>query len=301
MPTHDDDRLARYLLAELPEDEQTRLEEEFFNSPEALERLAAAEDDLIDDYVDGSLVGDRRRRFEQRMSVSPARRQRLEFARDLARYAASRSPGEHSQGLRRFVLPPAGQLAMAASLLLALGGTGWLAIELRQARHELARVENERRALAGREQTLTALLEEQRRAAEALNSQPPDTATPPPTGDENRAQRPIVALSLLPGLVRSPGAASRVTLPAAATTLRLELQLPQNAHQSYRVLIETARGRAVWTQERVAARQRGGTAAIVVDVPARVLGEGEHVAVVSGLTTGGAADVASYAFTVLRR
>src|SRR5687768_13132328 len=101
----DDSRLTRYLLGELPEEEQTRLEEEYFNSPDALEKLAAAEDELIDDYVDGRLEGDRRKRFEQRLATSPERWQRVEFARQLGRYVASRVEPAPARAFRPFASP----------------------------------------------------------------------------------------------------------------------------------------------------------------------------------------------------
>ena len=297
-----DARFVRYLLGELSEDEQARLEQEYFNNPETLEQLAAVEDKLIDEYVEGTLQGERRRRFEQRLSTSPERRQRVEFARQLARYAASRAAPASAPGVRRFVPGPTSQLAAAAALVLALGGAGWMAIELRQTRQELARVENERRALADRERALTAIVEEQRRMVdERHRQQPPDNPTPPPGSREPRPPSPVVALSLLPGLTRSQGSANTVRLPPTATSLRLELQLPEDPHQNYRVLVETTRGRAVWKQERAPRRDRAGTASVTVDIPARVLETGDYVAVVSAQTRGTFRDVANYALTVGRK
>ncbi len=78
-----DQLLKRYLLGELPVDEQRRLEEMFFSEAEAFERLTAIEDDLIDDYVCGDLSRRQRERFETYFLISPERRERLALAEAL--------------------------------------------------------------------------------------------------------------------------------------------------------------------------------------------------------------------------
>lgn len=75
--------IKRYLLGELPLADQRRLEEQFFSDAEAFERLAAVEDDLIDDYVCGDLSQKQREGFERHFLVSPERRERLALAKTL--------------------------------------------------------------------------------------------------------------------------------------------------------------------------------------------------------------------------
>jgi len=46
-----DELIAQYLLGELAENEQIAIEDEAFSDPEVKERIAAIEQDLIDEYV----------------------------------------------------------------------------------------------------------------------------------------------------------------------------------------------------------------------------------------------------------
>lgn len=80
-----EDVLARYLLGELTEEEQVRVEERAFSDPETLAQMLAVENDLIDEYVRGELPDEARRSFELKFLNSAERRRKIEFAGTLAR------------------------------------------------------------------------------------------------------------------------------------------------------------------------------------------------------------------------
>ena len=88
-----DERLIRYLLGELPEDERLRLEEEYLADPGLFARVLAAEDDLIDAYARGELTGEARLRFEQRYGRTADQQQRIIFAGVLQR-KTRKAPGD---------------------------------------------------------------------------------------------------------------------------------------------------------------------------------------------------------------
>lgn len=73
----------RYLLGELSEEEQSLLEEEYFDDPAFFQEVRARRDDLIDAYLRGELSPDERARFETYFMATPRRRERVEFARAL--------------------------------------------------------------------------------------------------------------------------------------------------------------------------------------------------------------------------
>jgi hypothetical protein len=79
-----EDLLARYLLGELTEEEQVRVEERAFSDPETLAQVLAVENDLVDEYVRGELPDEARRRFELKFLNSVERRRKIEFAGTLA-------------------------------------------------------------------------------------------------------------------------------------------------------------------------------------------------------------------------
>src|SRR5436305_9553492 len=112
--------IEKYLLGELSPDEQTELETQYFGDPDLLERIDAAEDELIDDYVRRQLPPDRRLRFESHF-LNEKRLERVRMAEALHRAAAPRAA-------RR----PAWILPMAAALFgAALLSIVWLVIQNR--------------------------------------------------------------------------------------------------------------------------------------------------------------------------
>jgi hypothetical protein len=78
----------RYLLGETTEDERLALEDTYFRDPAALERVEAAEDDLIEAYLAGELGADERGLFEGQYLQSPAHQERVEIIRGLHAFAA---------------------------------------------------------------------------------------------------------------------------------------------------------------------------------------------------------------------
>jgi hypothetical protein len=160
--------MIRYLLGDVPEDEQIRVEERFFTDDEYFEQLLALEDDLIDDYVNGELTDRERKQFEGYFLASPTRRQRVEFAKTFMRagslpaLAEIAIPGEarpepvpwwrtvmvfwRAQSLLR-------RFALAASVVLVLGGS-WLIVDTVRLRNQVEQLQAERGESQRREQEL---------------------------------------------------------------------------------------------------------------------------------------------------
>ena len=84
--------LVKYLLGNLTEEEQVRVEDRAFADRDYMGALNAAEADLIDDYVKGELTQADRRAFESRFLTSAQRRSKVEFAQALARFTAEAEP-----------------------------------------------------------------------------------------------------------------------------------------------------------------------------------------------------------------
>jgi anti-sigma factor RsiW len=75
----DEELMHRYLLGELPEEEQEKLEARYFADDELFELLLVVEDELLDRYARGDLSEHERRRLERHFLQSQARRKRLMF------------------------------------------------------------------------------------------------------------------------------------------------------------------------------------------------------------------------------
>lgn len=65
-----DDLLRRFLLGEVSEDEREQIKSLLITDSAAMQKVAIAHEDLIDDYVDGSLFGAGRQLFEERYASS---------------------------------------------------------------------------------------------------------------------------------------------------------------------------------------------------------------------------------------
>jgi hypothetical protein len=115
--------LIRYLLGELPADEEAALDERAFVDDAWREETAAAADDLIDAYLEDRLPADRRGRFETRFLKAPQHRERYRLLRDLrmvAKAPARLEPGPRGRaGL---------WIGLAAAALVVLA---WLALSRR--------------------------------------------------------------------------------------------------------------------------------------------------------------------------
>jgi CHAT domain-containing protein/tetratricopeptide (TPR) repeat protein len=142
---YDEGHLRKYLLGELNEAEQQRLEERLLSEDELFDLLLVAEDELIDDCVGGALSAQELQRFDSFIST-PERHRKLSFAMALRRYvraeaAASepattdavsaalihRSPvvGRRSAWWKQAFSSPYLRLAAAAVIVISLGLGIW--------------------------------------------------------------------------------------------------------------------------------------------------------------------------------
>jgi hypothetical protein len=85
--TTEDLRMRRFLLGELGEEEREELEQLVLAEDETRDRLLMAEDDLIEEYLEGSLQGDEREKFLLQFLSIPHQRDKLRVAKSLRRFA----------------------------------------------------------------------------------------------------------------------------------------------------------------------------------------------------------------------
>ena len=92
MDLENESALKSYLLGDLNPDEQEHLEQRLMADADVFEELHRIEDELIDDYLEGSLSGRERERFENFFLTAPERKQKLSFAKSLKQYVAAHKP-----------------------------------------------------------------------------------------------------------------------------------------------------------------------------------------------------------------
>ncbi len=122
------DRDRRYLLGEASEDECADIEQAYLETDEALDRMAAAEEALIEDYLAGDLGLHERDRFERHYLSTPNHRMRVETIRRLrARASEAGAVDLQTRAFRAWtrVRHHGSWLALAASVLLVAALVFW--------------------------------------------------------------------------------------------------------------------------------------------------------------------------------
>lgn len=317
---------TRFLLGELPEDEQERLERRVLEDGAAGESVAAVEDDLLDAYAAGELPRRQRLAFERRLRASGSLRRRAAFARALARHAGSDNteterpaavvvPGP---GFRRGFAAPLAGLAAAASLLLAVA-CGWLLWRGTAMTERVASLENEaavltaeRDALAARSGELDRRLAGERAAAAEIESELATRdrrltelegelerrrAAPPPA--------PVTASFVLSAALRSEFGPRRLELAPGVERVLLTLDVgTREDYPSYLAVITGPTNREVWSQRGLPPADGAAGTTVDLTLPATVLADGRHEALLYGEPTGTGAEpelVGAFEFEPARR
>ena len=300
--------LVKYLLGNLTEDEEVRVEDRAFADPEYLGALQGAETDLIDAYVRGELAQAERRAFERRFLTSPERRGKVEFARTLATVAAEltplTSPSPKPASTWQMLLAllrgssPALRFAGAFAALISIVGASWLVFENGAMRARLSALEAQRHASEVREQGLKQELSQAQNRADSLATQMQGRPS-----EEARPASLIASLVLLPGLSRAETRVPELVLVAGAQIAHIEVQLDaRDDYPRFRADLRTRSGREILALANLRARQSGAARSVSMDVPASALDAGEYELALKGLSVGDAVqDIGYYYFRVQKR
>jgi len=319
--------IARYLLGDLPEEEQARLEDRAFSDRDYMRNIVAVESDLIDEYVRGGLSDSERLRFERRFLVSAERQRKVEFARalanviprataeDVTRPAPASAPASWWNSFITSLhgLNPAFKFTMAAAALILVIGVPWLIAEAVRLRAQVARLRAELQAQRRQEEIsrqqvdgqrarndeLAAQLQRERERSEGLSAQL--------QRDQSRGETAglsfIASIFLPPGVPRDAAERPKLVVPQAAGVARLQIGLErEDEYKSFRVEIRTAQGQEVWTQESLRPRQLRAGPVINLFIPGRVFSDGRYELTLKGMTDNrNTEDLRYYFFDALKK
>lgn len=235
--TPDATRARRYLLGNVSDDEGALIEQEYLEQEEAVDRILAAEDELIEDYLSGQLSAAERERFERSYLSAPHHRVRVETVRRLMAHASSVRPA-------RRVMRTMSWLALAASVLVVASLALWMLSPSRQRPTEIA---------------------VQTPAQQPAPQQ--DTTTPPPAAPR------IFALTISPVAVRSAGENARVVIPSGTdvVVIRFESDVDSRRLVPRRASIQTIAGRQLWQGPATTESNAPAGTVARIDVPAASL------------------------------
>jgi hypothetical protein len=294
--------LRKYLLHELEEAEQDRLEERFLTDKEFGRRLEIAQADLIDDYVAGVMSEGESERFRTHYLTTPARLQKLKFAMALDRYvteatdateavtgeasatkaaaAVTAEPGLFEKVLAFFRARPlkaafsvfGAVLVLGVAVLILFGLSDFRAWRGYNLRQELTRV----------------------------NHMPEADSVPLSKLSQGSASTPV--LSLTTDLARGDAEPQTVEVTSGVKLIRLLLEVAPGPYDHFRAVLQTATGDELAAVENLKARSEDDAQFVVVNVPPGFFDRGDFRVRLFGIDRGGrAVDLGPYQFRVTTR
>lgn len=262
--------LAAYILGNLSEAAETRLEDEYLTDESAREKLLIVEDELVDAYIEDHLTADERKQLESRFLASPQGQRKLELTIALMGLASEPTQESHPIVIqpepRHFFGRTIRWVAIAATLVCAIV----LWNRLKPTGSDSA---NSRSGRDGEQTSRTSV-------------------TPP-----SRSNLPPVASIILNPVTRNVDKLERLTIPAATVEVKIQLNLETANHKTYKATILNRGEKEVWSGQGLQSRVFKGGAAIDLDVPAASLNGGEYTLLLRP-DKNGAHPIAEYAFTV---
>lgn len=304
--TEHDRRTIRYLLGDLPETEQTAVEQEYFVDQEKFEEVWAVENDLVDRYVRGRLSRGERKLFERNYLQSLKHRERVAISRKLLE-AANRQVAETVQAifpapsrlmeiLNALVTPRF--LAPATAFLLLLSILSWMMIERSRLNEELGKTQAQLSEQQRREREIAGQLADESEQGAQLKSRLDRLL-------ESIAQKPSLSPPSILSFMLKPGGPTRngdgpqqqITILRQTDLVKLQMKTEKGDSRRFQAAIRAVGGPEVWSQRSLKTR----SGAITVIVPANKLPVNDYILTLSAPPPAGEMEEIRYVFRVIRK
>ena len=303
----DKNMVRRYLLGALPEDEQVRLEMQYFADNEKFEQVWALENELVDEYVRGRLPQPERALFERNYLASPKHQARVTVARQLLQAAdavivediearAVRNPPPTPSWLSKlsslFRTP---QLAWGGALaLLLLTLSGWFYWRTMQAGPE---------QIAQASPTLVVQSSPAMTPAGTTPVTSPST-TPQPTAQPSPSARPaapaVLAFTLVASVVRDASKIQTLSIPPDTKQVQFKMNLADEEYPQYQIKLRTVAGKKILTQATL--KPAANKKSVLVSIPSKQLPPGDYFLALFGVSQDNEAEeLITYFFRVNKK
>ena len=256
---YDETEIRRYLLGELDEEPSAALERDYFAREDLFDRVWAAENDIVDEYLSGRLSAHQRDRFERHYLASPGHRDRVAAARALRSLAAASAAAKPAGqwwwptiGRAFGKWPPAWTPAVAAAVLVLAAGGLWIVRSSSRAQPPLSG-----------------------RAPESLRP----AQSPPDASAEAPPRAPVTITVILSAInLRGTDDATSVIIPQGTDLVVLQLEGDRAAprFERGRGVVRTLSGNETWSGPAVAGDGASPSFARV-DVPADRLTPDDYI------------------------
>lgn len=302
--------IRRYLLGELDEQDRRQLEERLMTDDAFFDQVMITEEELAEEFADGSLVGTERKQAEQIFLSTSEGRQQINFNLALNRYISeSISQSDANQtSPTPFVKPgritftdilrnqmPLVAMALAAMVLLA-ALSAWLVIRSWHAESQLDQLRADQRTT---QQQITDLQRERDTAVQQRDTAVQQTdqlqRDNQSKQEENEKLKEQLALSTQPSGInaseevasdllrpgRSRGSDDEITvvnITSATKTVRLNLRVPGTDFNRFRAEVEKEGSSAQPVPRRaLTSNIRGSETRVTVKLSARSLTSGDYL------------------------
>lgn len=306
--------IRRYLLGELSESEQEKIEERILLDNDYFLQLQLIEEDLIDLYIQDALSADEREKFHQRFLSTPERIRSVKFARTLGEYVKDKhktdSPPESGEPLeqpflkRSFIASlqaphPALRWSIVALLLIVVG-LSWVLIKVlrkpdyaepSQAQKTIPQAEQPSQNVpssTGNEIRNPQPAPSPNELASA-NQQKPDGSSNSPriTAPETPQSKGIAySIVLSPGLTRDDNGATLLEVPREASSVGFRLLLATTSYSKYRAtLFRGQQEIRSWSMAKAINGRSGNY--VIVTAPVKFLSNGSYYILLNGVAPNG--------------
>lgn len=291
-----------YLLGDLPESENERLDELSVTNDEFAEFLQAVENDLVDAYVRDNLSENKRARFQSHYLASSKRREKVAFAQTFLNYADKASIVEQKETeIKRFVPSRTFHWVGIAAALVMLFLCGYLLLANMRRQSQIAQMKEEYTALKQREQKLSHDLvrlrsSDSEKEKELAHARDKLEALERQLADHESVPVKVLALTLLPqqrGLTSIP----KVIIPAESVSLAVTLKLESDDFPLYEAALkDPATDKVLWHSSKL----KSVNHSVILKIPGSVFKSQNYMVEVSGISGSGNAEIISgYPFNVV--
>lgn len=314
----DERMLTSYLLGELSEEETERLDELCIADDEITFRIDAIEAELVDAHVRGELTAEESARVSAHYAATARRREKIEFARALARTTAGGAFAGSADGARGGVAAPKREFspgewlsaprlglqwgfATAALVIAALAG--YLYLQNRELLGEITAIQAVESSLDARQKDLQAQI------AASAASEKPDVAPVVAPSAEKPSKHAIstsgisAATVLLMPQLRGAAQPVGVLIERGAAELPVRLGLESAEFSRYTVTLrDPATGKVVWASGRLSAEREAALETVAVGLPGKLLKQQNYSVELNGVPASGQPElIGTYIFHAFLR
>jgi hypothetical protein len=280
----DDALIRKYLLGDVSEVDQDRIERLLLIDKEFSEQLSMARTEMVDDYVAANLSAKEREEFEKHFLTTLEHFQMVEIARALATRLEDHGGVLAMTGSSASNIPTPYYIRHVKTVISVTAGiilliTGYAVFESIKHRRPNNRVNEAKEQRAILENELVKL-------------------NRPATGSA-QTEFAVVPLNLKPILVRDPGENRSVAISKDPRILELRLELPSDKYQGYRASLQTGEGVELAVIDALTAKTLSNGKIVVLDLPSWRMRPGSYQIKLTGTSPSGSyEDVGLYPFEI---